>query len=80
MVTEVLDMGQRCFNCNAPIFTEAVSDQDVSGGMYSNTRLEVEWDDDDFFFRCPHCLAKNIIAEAVDSIGLPVLRVSHIKL
>ena len=68
-------MGQRCFNCHAPIFTE-----DVSGAMYSNTRLEVEWDDDDFFFRCPHCLAKNIIAEAVDSIGLPVLRVSHIKL
>jgi hypothetical protein len=74
-------MGQRCFNCSATIFTEAVSDQDVSGGMYSNDRLEVEWDDDDdFFFRCPHCLAKNIIAEAVDSIGLPVLRVSHIKL
>ena len=73
-------MGQRCFNCNAPIFTEAVSDQDVSWGISSDNRLEVEWDDDDFFFRCPHCLAKNIIMEAVDSIGLPVLRVSHIKL
>jgi hypothetical protein len=73
-------MRQRCFNCNAPIFTEAVSDQDVSWRMSSDNRLEVEWDDDDFFFRCPHCLAKNIIMEAVDSIGLPVLRVSHIKL
>jgi len=73
-------MGQRCFNCSAPIFTEAVSDEDVSRGLYSNDRLEVQWDDDDLFFRCPHCLAKNIITEAINSIGLPVLRVSHIKL
>jgi hypothetical protein len=73
-------MEQTCFNCHAPIFTEAVSDQGVSGEMYSNDRLEVQWDDDDLFFRCPHCLAKNIITEAVDSIGLPVIRVSHIKL
>jgi len=47
--------------------------------MDEKTPLPVECDEEDLFFVCPHCSAKNVIIDIAVDEDLPQIRISHIK-
>ena len=72
-------MEQKCLKCGRVLFKKVLLDEKGHMAMDVNTPLDLESDDNEQFFRCPHCSAKNIVLSSTDPDGLPGLTVSHIK-
>ena len=72
-------MEQKCLNCGGVLFEKVLLDDKGHTAMDVDTPLDMESDDEDRFFRCPHCSAKNVVVGATSSDGLSQSRISHIK-
>jgi len=72
-------MEERCLTCDGVLFDRANFAKRIRGTIDLKNRLDLEWDGQEAFFRCPHCSVKHVVIEAVDEQGLPSLRISHVK-
>lgn len=72
-------MEVKCLNCGGVLFETVPLDEKGHMAVDVNTRLALEYEGNDSFYRCPHCSAKNVVVEATSPHGLPQLRISHIK-
>lgn len=71
-------MAQNCLNCGKILLNKARLD-DVRWAMDPSTHRELERDDTDNFFRCPHCDAKNVVIISKDKQGIDRIIVTRIK-
>lgn len=71
-------MEQNCLKCGDVLFKKVLLDDKGHTAMDVNTPLDLQGEDGDQFFECPHCSAKNIVVEGTSSSGLPQLRVFRI--
>lgn len=72
-------MEQKCLKCGGVLFQKGFLDYKGHMAMDMHTRIDLESDEMEHFFRCPHCRAKNVVVEAISPHGLPQIRISHIK-
>ena len=69
----------KCLKCGGVLFKKVFLDDKGHMAMDMNTKIDLESDEVDDFFRCPHCQAKNVVVDAISPHGLPQIRISHIK-
>jgi len=72
-------MEQKCLKCGGMLFKKVFLDDKGHMAMDADTKIDLESDGVDSFFRCPHCYAKNVIVDATSPHGLSQIRISHIK-
>ena len=63
-----------CLNCNQ-VLAEIEPLQDGVGRGNSRPHCRLEEDDEETFYRCPRCKAKNIVAEVRTASGYPQLAI-----
>ena len=71
---------QPCLKCGAVLFRQARLD--AAGHMAVNTltQIELQQVEDELYFKCPRCGAKNCVELETAPSGLPQLRFTHVKL
>jgi Zn finger protein HypA/HybF involved in hydrogenase expression len=70
---------ERCLQCRKGLFEKALSDSGGGAAVHGITRPNLESDDSDCFYTCPHCGAKNVVVDERNIYGMPTVRISHIK-
>ena len=70
---------QLCLNCGAVLFRNARLD--AAGHMSVNTLTQIELQEveEEMYFKCQKCGAKNCVELVTSANGLPQLRFTHIK-
>ena len=79
VLLEERNMEEKCLKCGGVLFEKVYLDDKGHTAMNSNSKVRLESDGTDQFFRCPHCSAKNVVVQSTSPHGLPQLRVSHVK-
>ena len=72
-------MEQKCFKCGGVLFKKVILDEGGKIGMDTETKVDLEFDGVDSFFRCPHCYAKNVIVDVTRADSPPQIRISDVK-
>ena len=70
---------QPCLNCGAVMFKNARLDPAGHMSVNTLTQIELQKVDDEMYFKCPKCGAKNFVELETGSTGLPQLRFTHAK-
>jgi DNA-directed RNA polymerase subunit RPC12/RpoP len=69
----------KCLNCNKRVAEFGAILKNGSYTIRSDSELEIEYENEDSFVRCPHCKAKNIIASEDSPSGGNKMYFHHIK-
>jgi len=72
-------MEEKCRKCGKTLFKKVLLDEQGHTAIDESTPISLESDDKESFFKCPHCLAKNIVVSSTSQYGVPQLRISHVK-
>ena len=76
--TDPLD--QQCLACDEVMFRKGLlADKGQFGRGKGGDDVMLESDDADVYYVCPHCGSKNVVLSEQSPLGLPQLRISHIK-
>jgi DNA-directed RNA polymerase subunit RPC12/RpoP len=68
-----------CLQCRKSLFAKELSDNGGGSVGAEMVQPNLESDEVDCFYRCPHCGAKNVVVDERNIYGMPVVRISHIK-
>ena len=72
-------MEQKCLKCEGVLFPKVLLDERGHTAMDAEAPLDIESDGVDSFYRCPHCGAKNVVAEYTSEYGLPQHKIVRYK-
>jgi predicted nucleic-acid-binding Zn-ribbon protein len=70
---------QPCMKCGAVLFSNARLDAAGHIAVNTLTQIELQQVEDDLYFKCPRCGAKNCVELETAPNGLPQLRFTHVK-
>ena len=77
-MTEI-ESDQRCMKCGEVMFEKVRLDAEGHMAVDTPTQAELHQDEDDIYFKCPKCGAKNLIETDLSPTGLPQLRITRVK-
>ncbi len=69
----------KCLSCNGVLFKKTDLDNKGNWAMDPQHSLELSHDENDSYFKCPHCGAKNIVVDSMSPTGLSQLRIVRAK-
>jgi len=72
-------MEQKCLKCGGILFKKVLLDEKGHTAMDMSTKIDLESDGLDQFYKCPHCQTKNVIADVTRPDSPPQIRISRIK-
>ena len=72
-------MENRCLKCKGALFKKVLLDDKGHVAIDMTTPAKLEHEENDSFFRCQSCGAKNIVIDVRDSDGLPQIRIVRFK-
>jgi hypothetical protein len=70
---------QPCMNCGAAMLSNARFDADGHLAVNTLTQIELQQADEDVYFKCQRCGAKNCVELETGANGLPHLRLTQVK-
>ena len=70
----------KCLNlkCQGVLFKVGLLDEEGHIAQDTETKLELQSENGDHFYTCPHCFAKNVVI-STEHKGLHALKLSRIK-
>ena len=68
-------MESRCLKCKGVLFKKVLLDDKGHTAIDMTTPAKLEHEENDNFFRCQSCGAKNIVINAEGPDGLPQIRI-----
>ena len=77
-MTEI-ESDQRCLKCGEVMFEKVRLDAEGHMAISTATQAELHQDEDDLYFKCSKCGAKNLIETDLSPTGLPQLRITCVK-
>ena len=75
----VIATDQHCMKCGAVMFEKVRLDAEGHMAVNTATQAEMDQDEDDLYFRCQKCGAKNMVEMDLSPTGLPQLRFTRLK-
>ena len=75
----VIAADQNCMKCGTVMFEKVRIDAEGHMAVNTATQAEMDQDEDDLYFRCQKCGAKNMVEMDLSPTGLPQLRFTRLK-
>jgi predicted nucleic-acid-binding Zn-ribbon protein len=75
----VIATDQHCMKCGDVMFEKVRLDAEGHMAVSTATQAEMDQDEDDLYFRCQKCGAKNLVEMDLSPSGLPQLRFTRLK-
>lgn len=72
-------MEEKCRSCGGTLFNKVLLDDEGHWAMDQETPLNLEHEEGDYFYKCPHCSAKNVVVDSTGTGDIPQHGISHIK-
>ena len=70
---------QPCMSCGAVLFSNARLNGSGHISVNTLTQIQLQQVDDDLYFKCQKCDAKNFVELETGSNGLPQLKLTHVE-
>ena len=71
---------QHCMKCGEVMFEKVRLDAEGHMAVSTATQAELHQDEDDIYFICSKCGAKNLVETDTSPMGVPQLRFTRVKL
>jgi predicted nucleic-acid-binding Zn-ribbon protein len=73
------NIDQECMKCGAVMFKNVRRDLGGCVSINTVTQAQLHQEQDDLYFKCPKCEAKNYVEMETNPAGLPELRFTQAK-